>query len=309
MRGWLQRRRHGLAPALDGSDGPFVPALVGVLVYLAVIVTAAMLLVGGTAGRWSDALQARFTVQLATDTTQPEPAPGDDAADPETGGGRLAAALATIRAIPQVARALPMAENRLAAQLQPWLGGATIPSSLLPIVIEVELRPGSQDEAAAVRARLLAAMPDASVLEGPALLEPALRLMRGIEALTAFMLAVLTATLAACVVFATRARLAARAETIEILHLLGADDRVLVGLMARHALRTALIGGLAGFVLAAATMAAFAALAGGSDGVGTTRFALSPIGWAAVAALPFAAAVIAVLTARLTAGRALTALP
>lgn len=285
-----------VAQALRTEDSRFVPALIAVLVYLAAITLATLLLVSDLGSRWRDDATSRMSVQLA---------PGDEAGR----AGQLEEALAVIRALPQTARVEVLDSSLLAARLLPWLGGAPLPPALaLPPVLEVQLKPGAGagDAVAQAGERLQQILPGAQITLGDAMLEPALLLMRTIEALTALVLCVLAATLCASVVFATRARIAACDEAVELLHLLGADDVAITNVVAHGALRTALIGGAAGLALAIATLVAFAHLAGAAT---SAELSLSLPGWVVMALLPPAAAALAVLTARLAARRALAQLP
>lgn len=283
-----------VAQALRTEDSRFVPALIAVLVYLAAITLATLLLVGDLGGRWRGEAAGRMTVQLAS---------GADASR----DGQIEAALAAIRALPEVARAEVVDGSVLAARLLPWLGGAALPPAMpLPPVLEVQLNAGAGAAARQVQERLRQSLPGAGVIPGGAMLEPALRLMRTIQALTALVLGVLAATLCASVVFATRARLAACDAAVELLHLLGADDVAITNVVAGGALRTALIGGIAGLALAIATLLAFAYFAGSAT---SAELSLSLPAWVVMALLPPAAAGLAVLTARLAARRALAQLP
>jgi cell division transport system permease protein len=285
------------ATALEVSDGRFVPALIAVLVYLAIVAVAAMLLVGGSAERWREERDSRLTVQLAVSENEEARAAAETA-------------LTRIRGLAEVARAERVPENRLASLLQPRPGAAPLASGVpLPTVIELQLEPEARASADSVRLRLQAELPDAEIDRGGALLDPALRLMRAIEGVALMLVAVLGGTLAVVVVFATQARLVARHETIEILHLLGADDGGIVEAVVRRALRTATIGGLIGFAFGATTLLVFARAAAtpGIDRI--TEHSLSPTAWVALAAPPLAAAAIAAITARLTARRALAAMP
>jgi cell division transport system permease protein len=281
------------------NDGvPFVVGLIAVLVYIAVVLLAAMLLIGGTADRWRGELSGRLTVQL------------DTIAEPQARESPLAQALSIIRARPEVERAEPIPEGKLAALLQPWLGEAPLASALpLPTVIEIELKPQARDQSARIRDRLRADLPDATIDGGPALLEPALRLMGTIERLVLFIVAVLASTLAAAVIFATHARLDARREAIELLHLLGADDLGIIKAIAWRALRTSALGAATGFVLAGVTLFAFARVATVPGTEELAELSLSSAAWVGIALLPLIAASIAVMTAMLAARRTLAALP
>lgn len=285
------------AMALQDSAGRFVPALIAVLVYLATIALAAMLLVGGSAERWRAERGSRLTVQLAPPATQ------------EARQAAIDRALTVIRALPGVVRAEPVSEARLVALLQPWLAAPPEGAPALPAVIDVELTADAGARADSVRERFGAELPNARIDRGYAAQPPVLRLMRAIEALALLLVVLLGATLAATVVFALRERLAARRETIEILHLLGADGRDIVDAAVRGALITAMVGGAIGLALGVTTLLVFFWAA---TPPGTERGAdlsLSSTGWAALATLPLAAVAIAAIAARLTARRALAAMP
>ena len=90
---------NAAATALEDRAGGFVPALIAVLVFLAIIALAAVLLVSGSAERWRAERESRMTVQLAG------VAPQSDRQ------AALDKALSAIRAVPGVARADPVPET------------------------------------------------------------------------------------------------------------------------------------------------------------------------------------------------------
>ncbi len=275
------------ATVLEDSGGRFVPGLIAVLVYLAIVALAAMLLVGDFAERWREERDGRLSVQLAASANEE-------------------AAAAAERA-----RAERVPESRLAGLLQLRPDAPSVTSGVtLPTMIEVELAPEARAQADSIRLRLRAELPDAEIDRGRALLDPALRLMRAIEGVALALVAVLGGTLAAVVVFATQARLAARQEAIEVLHLLGAEDADIVEAVVRRALRTSAIGALFGFAFGATTLLVFAAAVAAAPRIDRiAEYSLSPAAWVALTAPPLAAAAIAAITARLTVRRALSAMP
>jgi cell division transport system permease protein len=110
-------------------------------------------------------------------------------------------------------------------------------------------------------------------------------------------LCALTAAAAAAVIaFAARAALAARREIVEVLHVSGAEDRFIAGLVQR---RFALLAAAAGLFAAAvaAIIGAAARLLGGDNGLTP----ILPIAWTDLLVLPIcplAAALIAAAAAR-----------
>ncbi len=286
------------ATVLKDNGGRFVPGLIAVLVYLAIVALAAMLLVGDFAERWREERDGRLSVQLAASANEEAAAAAERA-------------LTRIRRLPEVARAERVPESRLAGLLQLRPDAASVTSGVtLPTMIEVELAPEARAQADSIRLRLRAELPDAEIDRGRALLDPALRLMRAIEGVALALVVVLGGTLAAVVVFATQARLAARQETIEVLHLLGAEDADIVEAVVRRALRTSAIGAVFGFAFGATTLLVFAAVVTAAPGIERiAEYSLSPAAWVALTAPPLAAAAIAAITARLTMRRALSAMP
>jgi cell division transport system permease protein len=282
---------------LDGDDR-FVSALIAVLVYVASVIFVAMLLVGASAERWRAEGDGSFSIRLTASAEQPARQVEVDRA------------LAAIRAHPEVGRAERVADDRVAALLRSNLGSDRLAAGApLPVVVEVELTPEAAAGAANLRASLLAELPTAEIEGGGQGLDPALRLMRAIERLALLVVFVLAATLAAAVVFATRARLAVRRDTIDVLHLLGAEDASIVLVVVRGALRTAAVGGLLGFALAVLTLAGFAQAAAIPAAGQPSDLSLSPALWLVLLVLPATATAIAAVTAGLTARRALATMP
>ncbi|QLH40227.1 MAG: hypothetical protein HWD60_16560 [Defluviicoccus sp.] len=264
--------KPSLAAVLSDRDGWFVAGLIGVLVFLAVIAMSAVLLVGSIAERWQDELASRILIQLSTASDDAPGAAGADGVSPET-ALQVQQALELLRAQPEVARAERLSQDRLAVLLQEWVGSQQALQSMpLPAVIEVELRPDARKRATELRERLRTALLharidaqiDVRIDGGPATQAPALRLMQGIEVLAILVVVVLAATLATSVVFATRTGLSRHQDAVEILHLLGADEAGIVDALTFGALRTALIGGIAGLVIGWLTLLAFGRLAAGA---------------------------------------------
>ncbi|MGE0719891.1 MAG: cell division protein FtsX, partial [Alphaproteobacteria bacterium] len=134
------------------------------------------------------------------------------------------------------------------------------------------------------------------------------RLLAWVDAVRLGALAVLACAVVGIVLtvaLATRAALAIHRDVIEILHMIGAQDRYIARQFQRQALWMGLRGGLVGAVLATLLI-----LFVGSSGSGMQpgllpALALGAREWAAIAALPLGSAAIALLVARLVVMRAL----
>ena len=72
------------ATVLKDNGGRFVPGLIAVLVYLAIVALAAMLLVGDFAERWREERDGRLSVQLAASANEEAARRGGEGADPHS---------------------------------------------------------------------------------------------------------------------------------------------------------------------------------------------------------------------------------
>ena len=130
-----------------------------------------------------------------------------------------------------------------------------------------------------------------------------------VQALALMLTALIAGAAAATVMVATRASLAVHRETIELLHLIGAQDGFVARAFGRRALVLGLRGGLIGLGLAGLTYMLLQRATSGLDAPLMPRLEWSLVSLATLAALPLASAAIAMLTARFTVLRALAKLP
>ena len=98
-------------------------------------------------------------------------------------------------------------------------------------------------------------------------------------------------------------------EVIQVLHLTGAQDDYVARQFAEHAFVLGLRGGLFGLSLAVPALMAVAWMARQIEGGFLPDLSLPLFGWVAIALLPAAAALLAMLTARLTVHRTVAGMP
>ncbi|HEV2263615.1 MAG TPA: FtsX-like permease family protein [Stellaceae bacterium] len=284
----------------DGS-GRFLPALTLLMVFLAGLALAAVMDLERALARWDESLTGTLTVELPAST-----GPNDKSLD---------AALAVLHAAPGVKSATPIDRAATAKLIEPWLGAALSSADLeLPRLIDVRLDPGGHANLAALRAQLATASPGATLDDHQLWLDSLARFARSAE-LTAIAILVLIGGVAVVSVsFATRTGLAVHRDTIELLHLMGARDSYVARQFERQALRLALIGGVAGLVLAAAALVALSQAASAAAFLGDSVTLLPALhlrgwNWAVLAVLPLIAGLVAMTTARLTVLTTLRRLP
>ena len=248
-----------------------LPALVGAMALLAALGLASAEGAGRLAERWQAAAAGQLLLQLPPD------------ADAASIAGELSA-------LPGTAEAVLVPEERLRQLIAPWLG--EVPGLPLPHMIAITLRPDA-DQTAFLEA--VQAIPGAQLETQGAAVRQALRLAEVMQALSMAMLAVVGLVGAALVAVATRAGIAARRETILILHELGARDADIAGRFARRLAGLCALGAAGGAALA---VPALWALADQAIPVVLAREATAgDLPWLSLAALPLLAAAIGGITA------------
>jgi cell division transport system permease protein len=296
----MLRLRSDLPLGRDAS-GRFVPWIVGFMVYLAALAVAGALTLGNVAQRWQAGISGTLTVQIAPPESAPES--GDMAAAREA---RIELVLAVIRTTPGIAGVEVLGPAAMDRLLEPWLGPGSADLGLpIPDLVSVTLRPGAEVDLPALAAAIAAAVPGAEVDDHRRWLEDLAVFVRSVELLAAVVVSLVCLAAVLTVVFVTRTGLAVHRRVIEIVHLIGARDAYIAGQFQEHALRLGLIGGIAGAVLAGLTLIALQSLFTGLETPLLAGLGLGAGHWAALAILPVAAALVAMVTARLTVLRSL----
>lgn len=282
-------KRHNRIMPREKGAAP-LDIVVGVMAFLAALALGGVLIAERAAETWSGGLTGRISVQIL-----PE---GDSAPDEE-----VAAALSLLRATPGIIYAGALSDEENLALIEPWLGENTLIEALpFPRLIDVELAPGAIVDVVQLEARLSEVAPR-SILDDHTRWVARLRgtantvLFGAVTILT--LIAIATA---ATVAFATRAGLAAHRDMVELLHLMGAQDRFIARAFEWHYFLGAFLAALLGALVAGGGFAA----AGSLDEVGLSSVSfLPPLGlqlaelpW--LLAIPAMAALIAWVTARLS---------
>lgn len=281
----------------------FLPWLIAFMVYLSILALAGMLVLDSTAKRWDKGISGTLTVQIP-------PAGGPPAEAAEKDARYLGEALAILRATPGVVRAEAIAESRVMALLEPWLGTAAVAGDLpLPRLIDVELKPGAAVDAEALAGMLRSEVPGAAVDDHRVWLDRLVRLIRTVELLAAAVLVLIGLATVGTVVFTTRTGLAIHHEAIEVLHLIGAQDSYVARQFASRALGLGLRGGVIGLALAVPTLLGIGALAARMEAGLLLDFTLTLGHWVVLSCLPLVVSAIAMVTARLTVSRTLARMP
>lgn len=281
--------RSDLPLGKDGSSR-FLPWIVGAMVYLAALTLAGVLAAGELVSGWRAELTGALTIEL------PQPVEATDA-DRQA---RLQRVLDVLTATPGIAHAEVLGPDAMAELIGPWLGPDAAAADLpLPDLVAVELNSDTVVDSVALALRLAEAAPEARLDDHRDWMERAERLSWLVRLLAMLVLGFVSAAAALAVLFVTRTGLDIHREVIELVHLLGAPDRYIARQFQTHALMQGFLGGLLGLAAGAATITAIGWLAATLGGGLVPLARLGWIDWAIIASLPVAAALVAMLTARI----------
>jgi cell division transport system permease protein len=280
---FLRRWRPGpLLPVSDASDGALA-FVIAVLCFFACL-TALAAMAGDRAARgWTTQLQDSATVLVRS-------------ADGESADAAAARAAETLAGVKGVGEVRALDRKQAEALLQPWIGKDALPDDLpVPRLVAVELDKTAPATAQDLDRALKAQGIDATVDDHSVWIADILRTGAWVRLAALALFALTAAAAGAMITFAARAALATRHEIVEVLHVSGAEDRFIAGLVLR---RFAVLAAGAGLFAAAAAaiIAAAARLAGGNGGLTPVL----PIAWTdllALPACPLAAALIAAVAA------------
>lgn len=276
-----------------------MPWMVAVMAFIAALALALALAVESAAARFGAGLSGNVTVEI----------PHADV--PAAAEARAAAVVAAVGKVPGVLSASAIPRAATAKLVEPWLGADLAGSGLagaglpLPTLVDVRIDAAAPPAAGALAAAVAAVGPNIRVDDHRQWLDRLLGWVMAVRVAAAAVLACAVLGIVLTIALATRAALAIHREVIEILHVIGAQD----GYIARQFQRQALWLGFRGGVIGAA-LAAFLVLLIGTAGMQLQSGMLPALDlglreWGAVAALPVAAALIAVTVARVIVMRAL----
>lgn len=253
----------GLRRALSDR---LLPALVGAMALLAALAIAGADGAGRLAERWQQGEAGQLLLQLPRDAV-------------------LEPILTRLSALPGVVSVSAVPDERLRQLLAPWLG--EVPGLPLPRMLAITLRMET-DQIPLLEA--VQGIPGAQLELRSEAVRLAMRLAEGLGGLSLAMLGLTGLVGAALVAVATRAGIAARRDTILILHELGARDGDIAGRFAARLAWLCATGALAGLAIA---IPALWFLAMQALPVVLAREALaSDLPWAWLALLPPSAALI-----------------
>ncbi|QYX58700.1 cell division protein FtsX [Roseovarius sp. SCSIO 43702] len=205
------------------------------MAFLAVFAMALSLATDRLADRWGDELARASTLRISA----PQ---GQMAAQTE-------AALRVLETTPGIASARALSDEEQRALLEPWFG-PDLPVDRLPIPRLIEIiEDGEGFDAEGLRLRLAAEAPGAVLDDHTRWRKPLIKAASRLRLLGWLSLLLIGGTMAAMITLAANAALAANAQVIQVLRLVGAQDSYIAQAFVRRFTLRGLIGAGVGTVL------------------------------------------------------------
>lgn len=279
MLGWLfvspaDRRLLGTSR----FRGP-TPWVIAIMSFSIMIIAATGLALAHTAGSLSEAIQARYAVEVPN------------------GGQNLGAIVASLKSSPAVVSVEPVPESEMRRTLERWLGPAAESADLpVPALVNFDVRQGAKINE--IQQRVQAIAPAARISAHADRVAPLLRSMRALQWVAFGLVLLLSGAAAAAVVLAARGALDTHRFTIEVMHGIGATDLQVTHMFQRKIAIDALVGSVAGAIAGALVILL---LAGGASFAGELigGATLSAFDLVLLVILPFLLAALATWVARM----------
>ena len=266
----------------SGAPARLTAFTAGAMTFLAVFALALSLASGRLATRWAEALENTATIRIS--------------APPDQLPLQTKAVLDILQTTPGVASSRATTPEEQRKLLEPWFG-PDLPLTDLPLpqLIEViEAVPGYDAEG--LRQRLSAEAPGAVLDDHTRWRKPMAEAANRLRLLGLLSIALIGAAMAAMITLAAGAALAANAEVIKVLRLVGARDAYIARAFVRRFTLRAVSGSLVGAVLGTIGVALLPA----QDAAGgfLTGLGFTGLGWLLPLILPILAAVVAFVATR-----------
>lgn len=257
----------------------------GAMCLLAVFALALSLASGRLADRWADALRNTATIRISAPLDQMQ--------------AQTRAVLGLLQTTPGIADARALTEDEQRALLEPWFGpDLPVESLSLPQLVEFSEVGGGYD-AQGLRLRLQAEAPGAVLDDHTRWRRPLTVAAERLRLLGLVSLLLIGGATAAMITLAANASLAANAQVIKVLRLVGAQDGFIAGAFVRRFTLRAVTGAVIG--TAFGVLGIFALPSADAAGGFLTGLGFQGRGWLAPLALPVVAALIAWAATRVAA--------
>jgi len=283
-----RRRSAALLPASSLAGRSLVIVIV-IMAFLASMTAGSVQLIAAASSEWTASVAREVTIQI-------RPRAGRDIDADVRRAGEMA------QRTPGIANVRIYSRAEAERLLEPWLGGGLALADLpVPRLIVLKLADGATPDLPRLRSEL-GALPSASLDDHRLWLQRLATMANTLVVIGIAVLALVLTAMALAIVFATRGAMAGNREIIDVLHLVGAEDRFIAREFRHHFLQLGLRGGVIGgalavvaFLVASAFSSRWVTSAGG-DQV-EALFGRFSLGWAGYLSILMIVGLVAFITA------------
>ncbi len=265
-----------------------LPYVMAVMVYLSALALMGSMMLHKGFGDWTESLSNRLTVQITS-------------SDHDTRTAQTEEVIRILRKTPGIDHVRRLNDVEIEKLLEPWLGAGNVTNDLpVPVILDVTVSRSLSINLDALRGILTKISQDIHLDDHQQWLGRFLRLMDTVEYTALGILFLVVLATMCIVIFGTKAGMAENRETIAIMHHLGARDRMIARAYQDRFMIYGLKGGIIGLLLAFITLVSLIYLSR-DLAAGLVRLPELPVTEAAILLLvPLCAALISMLTARIT---------
>jgi cell division transport system permease protein len=276
-----------------GGDRGLLASVIGIMVFLSSLAAVVGIYLGDITQSASAEMASGLSVQIV-------------AADSNDRERQVQSVLEFLRQTPGVKNAERLPVRELQELLEPWLGAGNVTDELpIPEMITVDLETQGQLDIAALAVRLAEIAPDARLDDHQQWIEQTRSVLRTIELLALLAVALIGLATVAVVIFATQARLANHRTDLELVHIMGAEDRTISAEFRRYFMIHGLKGSVLGLIFAAFVVGMIIWLLPPLGDFGQVTRISNMRSFVFVLAIPVIAILAAMITAEITVRRAL----
>ena len=271
----------------------FLPWMLAVVVYMGALALAAIIVAQVALDHWQSDNYSAVTIQLPAGTEM----------------GAVADVLEVLNGTLGVERARLVTREEMISLLEPWVAaGEMIDQLPIPWLIEVLPRKDSSIDWVATQNQLSLHVSGVLVDTGIAWVGKLSGPARTFQATAVLFLALIIFATISAVSLAARAALAIHSDTIEVMHLLGAEDDYIIRQFQRRFVGLATRGGIAGTALAVITMFTINYVPTRLEVQLLPSYEISPGCWLAVVAMPMLIIIVSAVSVRRVVGRKLSSM-
>ena len=238
-----EREFHSIVPR-ESVAGSALTLVVAIMAFLSCLTLGAVSLVNDTAQGWQSQIAREITIQV-----RPVPDVNINAA--------VEQARQIVSESPGITSIKVVDDSTTQALLEPWLGtGVNLEELPVPRLITVIIDSGNPPDLAALRSRIVEAVPGASLDDHRAWVDRLTTMANTTIFVGLLVFVLIMAATVLTVVFATRGAMAGNQHVIEVLHFIGAEQSFIASEFQRHFLLLGLKGAVVGGALALASFLA-----------------------------------------------------